>query len=163
MAVSATIFVMVYRKGERTNRIREAAWAFAVDIPLPPRGLGANQPQPAARFGAGATSPMVPTFQPTGSAAGFHKAEDADAFAAAFADLNARAWTELLSDDPRAALAIPIESRSKAVAVGSCRADGQPLAQGTRSRLWALSIQRFMPVWREGSGRCSNDPDAQRP
>ena len=31
---------MVYRKGERANRHREADYRYAVDIPVPPDGLG---------------------------------------------------------------------------------------------------------------------------
>ena len=31
---------MVYRKGERTNRQREQDFSYAVDIPVPPDGLG---------------------------------------------------------------------------------------------------------------------------
>jgi len=31
---------MVYRKGERTNKQREAEYSFAVDIPIPRTGLG---------------------------------------------------------------------------------------------------------------------------
>ena len=31
---------MLYSRGERTNRNREADYQFAVDVPIPPDGLG---------------------------------------------------------------------------------------------------------------------------
>jgi hypothetical protein len=88
---------MVYRKGERTNRNREAAWAFAVDIPVPSGGLGLNLNRIHEGVAAAGGEVRGWRDEPNGRdipvdwvRCGFHKAEDADAFAAAWSDLNAR-------------------------------------------------------------------------
>ena len=85
---------MVYRKGERTNRHCEEAHAFGVDIPVPPSGLGSGldriHKDVAARSGevwswwGKLNGRDIPT---DWVRCGFHKAEDADAFATAWATL----------------------------------------------------------------------------
>ena len=88
---------MVYRKGERTNRNREAAWHFAVDIPVPPRGLESSLNRIHEAVSAADGEVWGWREKPNGREVavdwircGFHKAEEADAFAAAWASLNAR-------------------------------------------------------------------------
>jgi hypothetical protein len=88
---------MVYRKGERTNKQREAAHAFAVDIPVPPSGLGVNLNRIHADVAAAGGEVWGWRDKPAGREipvdlvrCAFHKAEDADAFAAAWLTLKAR-------------------------------------------------------------------------
>lgn len=88
---------MVYRKGERTNRHREAAHAFAVDIQVVPPGLGANLNrihQHVREYGGEVwgwrDKPNGRDIPKDWVRCGFHKAEDADAFAAAWTALNAK-------------------------------------------------------------------------
>jgi len=48
---------MVYRKGERTNRHREADYPFAIDVPVPADGLGSRGLNAIARAMAACTHP----------------------------------------------------------------------------------------------------------
>lgn len=88
---------MVYRKGERTNHDRETAHLFAVDIPVPAGGFGwnLNRIHQDVRIIGGEVWGWRD--DPTGRdipvdwvRCGFHKAEEAQAFAAGWASLNAR-------------------------------------------------------------------------
>ena len=88
---------MVYRKGERSKRHREESHAFAVDIPVPPSGLGFNLNSIHRVVDAAGGEVWGWRDKPNGRdiptdwvRCGFQKAEDADAFAAAWANLKAR-------------------------------------------------------------------------
>jgi hypothetical protein len=90
---------MTYRKGERTDRRREAEFPFAVDIPIPRDGLGQNlnrilaaaQAYPGgAECWSHSTKAGAMEIRQWWSRTGFKKPAEADRFAAMFAELGAR-------------------------------------------------------------------------
>jgi hypothetical protein len=89
---------MVYRKGERSNRHREAEFPFAVDIPVPRTGLGENltavlsavQACPVRAESWSHSTQVKGEIRQWWLRIGTSTASEADRFAALFGSLDAR-------------------------------------------------------------------------